>query len=287
MSSRIDELAEDFLKAGLYLRGWSKTTLRTYRQAFGSLNRFGLKELSKSELEKWVIWLKENNVSAGGCNMYIRTINSFCSWLKEENHIETPLQLKLLKNPQKPISGFNENEVRLILAFRPRSFVEFRTWTLITTLLDMGIRIEEALTIRTLDLDLNNTVCKVVGKGNKIRIVPLSIEHRKNLFRYQIAKAKHSISEGYVFCTLSGHRLSYRNTFRDIANLCKKAGITSHVHPHRFRHTYAQFFVKRGGSIYHLSRILGHNSISTTQLYCRGLGVEDFPATHSLSPLVR
>src|SRR3546814_8085186 len=67
-----------------------------------------------------------------------------------------------------------------------------------------------------------------------------------------------------------------RNMLRDIVKLCRVVGISKRVHIHLTRHTFACHFMRNGGSIYTLSRLLGHSSISTTQTYVRGLGVGDF-----------
>lgn len=87
------EHVEQFLKSGLYLRAWSPKRVRTYRHAFSSLQQSLQSNRSpsvdgssptKARLEAWVVWLKEKGVSSGGCNMYIRTVNSYLSWLHDE-----------------------------------------------------------------------------------------------------------------------------------------------------------------------------------------------------------
>ena len=276
------ELEDSFIRTGMYLRNWSKRTAHTYRAAFISLRKFKPEAvLSKAELENWVCWLRDTGVTPGGCNMYIRTVNSFLTWLAEEQKQE-PLTLKLLKAPPKLVHSFSDSDIRLILSFRPKGFYELRTWTLVNLLLDTGIRIDEALNARRDNVDFENLLLTVNGKGNKPRRVPISIECRKTLFRY----TQRPESKCFVFSTRHGDKLLYRNIFRDIEKLCKKAGITRHVHPHLFRHCFAVTYVRRGGDIYRLSRILGHTSISTTQIYLRSMGIEQIAENHSsLSPL--
>ena len=290
-----EKLFQDFIKTGLYLRNWSPKTVRTYKQAWSSFQQSLTgnaansvdQVVSKAQLEAWVIWLRERGVSPGGCNMYIRTINSFLSWLRQEGHLSSSIRLRLLSNPPKPISGLTDNEIRSLLSFRAKSFYDLRTWTLINTLLDTGSRIDELLTLDINKVDLDNLQAVITGKGNKTRIIPVSLELRKSLFRYFKLREGRGINSIYAFCTSSGHKLSYRNTFRDIKLLCKKAGVTgAHVHPHAFRHCFATTYIRRGGDIYRLSRVLGHTSISTTQIYLRSMGIEQIGENHSsLSPL--
>ena len=84
--------------------------------------------------------------------------------------------------------------------------------------------------------------------------------------------------------TRSGGRLSYRNAYRDVQSICQTLGIAAH--PHAFRHCFAVSYIRNGGDIYRLSRILGHASISTTSRYLRSMGLEALREGHEqLSPL--
>lgn len=277
----IQELFADYIKSGLYLRGWSPKTAVIYQRAFAS---FGAGELTKSNLEGWIISRRQAGMSPCGINIYIRAMNSFSAWLKEEGHAEQ-IVLKQLKAPPKPVTVFSDDDIRLILAFRPKTFIEFRTWTVIQTLLDTGCRINEILTLKSADVDLENLTIMVLGKGNKLRRVPFSLELRKVLFRYK-RMADKQVRGQFFFQVRSGAQIKYRNIYRDILDMCAAVGITKRVHIHLTRHTFACHWMRNKGSIYSLSKILGHSSITTTQTYLRGLGVEDFTEEHSrLSPL--
>ena len=286
---------EDFIRSGKYLKSWSPKTERSYRQAYSSFQaslaaRIPAVEASgspcKTDLEAWVVWMKQKGFSNGGINCYLRAMNSFLSWLKSEEVLPTSLRIKLLPNPPKPLRGFSDLEIRSLLSFRPRGFTQIRTWTLVNTLLDTGCRIDELLgCLKASDVNFDECILTVSGKGSKKRHVPFSLELRKLLFRYKMVNVK--THNGNFFCTRDGARLSYRNTYRDIKNLCAKAGVVGeHVHPHAMRHCFATTYIRRGGDIYRLSRILGHTSISTTQIYLRSMGIEQIGENHSsLSPL--
>jgi integrase/recombinase XerD len=92
-----------------------------------------------------------------------------------------------------------------------------------------------------------------------------------------------------VLGTNDGRQWSRRNAYRDLTRLCRSLGITTaRVNPHAFRHCFAVTYVRNGGDIYRLSRILGHTSISTTQLYLRSMGLEHLQEGHAkFSPLGR
>lgn len=289
-------LFEDFLLHGKFLKNWSPKTERSYRQAFASFQQSLRSAVSngqstpgptKAQLETWVIWMRQKGMSPGGCNVYIRGMNSFCSWLKAEGHIEKEIKLKQLATSPQPVIVFSDSDIRAITSYKPKQFPEFRTWTLLQFLLDTGCRINELLGVQYEAVDFDNLLVTVNGKGGKYRKVPFSMEMRKCLWRY-VETRKKRCGGTFVFCARHGVQLRYRNIYRDIIGLCRKVGITKHVHPHLTRHTFACHFMKHGGSIYSLSRILGHSSINTTQTYIRGLRVEDFQEEHArLSPLAR
>ncbi len=101
MDTTFSTLTDDFLTHGLYLRGWSARTVRTYRQGLATLPP----TLTKSTLVTWVVGMRDRGLTPGGINMYARTINSYLSWLHAEGHISDHLRIKLLPNPAGPTSG--------------------------------------------------------------------------------------------------------------------------------------------------------------------------------------
>jgi integrase/recombinase XerD len=172
--------------------------------------------------------------------------------------------------------------VRALVSFQPKGFAETRLHVLILTLLDTGCRIEEALTATDGSVDLENLLLTVMGKGSKERKIPFSLELRKSLYRFQHLKTKQEIPRGMLFCTRSGTRLSYRNTYRDLKAHCEALGIEGpRISPHTLRHTFATNYLKRGGDIYKLCRILGHTDIRTTEIYLH-LSPEDLRHQTSL-----
>jgi site-specific recombinase XerD len=131
---------EAFVRSGVYLRAWSPKTVETYRRSFSSLQQsLAAREtapaeadahINKARLEAWVISMRQRKLSPGGCNVYMRSMNSFCSWLHEQELTPQRLRLKLLPNPRKPLRGLSDAEVRTILTFRPKGPIQLRTWTL-------------------------------------------------------------------------------------------------------------------------------------------------------------
>lgn len=279
---RLSVAAEDFIKTGLYLRNWSAGTIRTYRQGLRALQAaIGDEEvntLTKPLLQSFIIVLKDRGLKPAGCNMYVRTVNSFLSWLNEEGSLPDRLRLPLVPEPDRGIDTLDDTDARAITSFRPKTLTELRLFALVCLLLDTGCRINEAIGLQEADVDFDNMVLSVDGKGSKRRIVPFSYELRKILFRYLQAKKKGDRKSPYVFCTRSGRRLGYRNAYRDIVSFCGRLGVKA-ANPHKFRHSYATNFLRSGGDPFRLQRILGHSQIQTTLRYVH-LVTDDLKEAH-------
>jgi integrase/recombinase XerD len=290
------ELFEQFLKEKRYLCNLSPKTLDSYQQAFNAyqrvLNRNSISDFcalpTKDTLKDFVIGMREAGLSPGGCNVYIRSINSFLTWLHEGGQIPEPLRIAQLPQAQKVIKVFSEAHVQSLIKFRPKGSYEWRLYVLICLLIDTGARIDEVLTALVSGMDLEQLFVKVRGKGNKERLLPISVEMRKILWVY-LSRHRLKVSSDYLFPTRDGNKLEYHNTLRDLKELCGRLGIEGvRLSPHGFRHFYSVNFLRRGGDLYRLSKILGHTSVKTTEIYLRSMGAEIVQEVHQqLSPLSR
>jgi|SRR6185369_6220863 len=269
----MDTLFAEFLREKLYIKNLSPKTKISYSQAF---KWFSGTELSKPGLNAFILKMREGGLSPVTCNIYIRAMNSFLSWQYENGHIREPLKMKQLKEEKRVKEPFSDDEVSRLLSYKPKTFYEWRLYALVCTLIDTGCRIEEILTLKMTNLDFDNLLVKVIGKGNKERVVPMSFELRKVLFRF-LQKRGDKLGL-YVFASRTGGRLSYWNMTRDFQNLCKSVSVPYKPF-HYLRRTFAKNYITQGGSLFMLQRCLGHESITTTQRYVC-LNVEDLKETH-------
>jgi site-specific recombinase XerD len=258
---------EDFLNHCTYVRGLSPKTVQTYRQAFKTLPADA--NLSREILSSWITNLRARGVSPAGVNCYVRSVNSYLTWAHEEGLIAERLHCKQLRAPKRIPVLLTADDVKRIVAYRPATMTERRSKVLCLLLLDCGLRISEALSLQRARVDFDHMVLVVQGKGAKQRPVPFSRELRQILFPW-VQKTKGAL----VFETRNSRPLAARNAYRDLAALCEAAGIAAHVHPHLMRHQFASTYVRKGGDLFRLSKLLGHEAVTTTQKYVRGLGAE-------------
>jgi site-specific recombinase XerD len=266
-----------------YIRNVSPGTLNLYKQSFkhfaGTLD-------TKEAIIRRVGELRDRGVKAVSVNTYLRCINVYFHWRDGKGEKCCPqcthIRIPKLKEEQLILATFTPQHVKALLDWRPKHFAEVRLHTLVCLYLDTGLRLSEALGLAKTDVDLENLVLKVKGKGGKHRLVPISVECRKVLYRWNLRRDSATQHASLNFCTLKAVGLSVRNFERDFKELCNKLNITGiRCSPHTLRHTFAVGYLRAGGNLFYLSRILGHTNIKTTQRYLQSLGIEDLQAVHS------
>jgi integrase/recombinase XerD len=230
---------------------------------------------TKAFLTASIIRMREEGKTAACCNAYIRGINPFLNWLFESGHLEEKLVLKKLKCPERSMKTFSDVQIQTILSYRPTSKSEKRLLALLILLTDTGLRINEALTLKRQQIDFDNLLLDVQGKGNKFRRIPFSVEARKVLF-------KHLRSHDFdlLFCTRNGTRLLYDNMRRDFNSLMSKLGISGVDGSfHAFRRYFVTYSIRKNVNPFLIQRMLGHTSLEMTNHYAK-LETGDLSCAH-------
>lgn len=261
-----------FITERRYLKNVSERTVEWYEQSFRWLKKYPLTEQGVKE---FVIGMRQGGLKPISCNSRIRVANAFFKWAS------LPLHISPLKTEERRLPTFTVEQIARLIAYRPTTFHQRRLHTLILTLFDSGLRIEEALGLHKTEVDFENMLLTVTGKGDKQRVIPFSYELRKTLYRWT---AKHEFD--LLFSTADGHRLGRRDVLRDLKILCQKLGFEPPARTlHAIRHTFATNYIRRGGSQFMLMKVLGHTSLEMTKKYVN-FQTEDLSAVHNrLSPL--
>jgi integrase/recombinase XerD len=163
-------------------------------------------------------------------------------------------------------------------SWKPRGFYERRLHLFALILLDTGCRISEAVAIHIRDVDLDNMLVTLYGKGRKQRRVPFSLHLRRHLFRH----TREFCPQGHMLLlsTRKGGKLDRHIMLRDLKRLCARLGFNPPARClHAFRHTFAVNYLDRGGSVFHLQKVLGHSSLEMTRRYANRM-TEDLQAIH-------
>jgi integrase/recombinase XerD len=145
-------------------------------------------------------------------------------------------------------------------------------------LLDTGCRISDALTLRVREIDMDNMLITLDGKGRKQRIVPFSFMLRKALYRFMSDFNRKP--DSLLFATRDETPVGRMTTLRGVKILCAQLGFKAPARTlHAFRHTFAVHYLRKGGSVFHLQKVLGHSTLDMTRRYAN-LMTEDLQAVH-------
>jgi integrase/recombinase XerD len=258
---------ETFLTERRYLKGISERTIDYYRDCF---RHFGDNSTPNNEdLKRFVIGMRERGFKETTCNAYIRGLNAYLRWAGTE------LTIPKLKEPKLVLPTYADGDLQRLIEWKPHGWYQRRLHLLVLSLIDSGTRINELLTLRWRQVDFDNLLVTIDGKGSKQRIIPFSIELRRHLYRW-----KQENPHELVFCTRQGGRLTHRNCMRDIVALCHKLKVRVPERSlHAFRHTFALNYLRRGGSVFHLQKVLGHATLEMTRRYVN-LTTDDLQREH-------
>jgi len=141
---------------------------------------------------------------------------------------------------------------------------------MIEVLYSCGLRVSEMINLKLSDLNRKEGFLKVVGKGDKERLVPIGKEALRQIDFYMPDRNSLDIKPGqgdYIFLNRRGSKLSREMIFMIVKDLAKTAGIEKHVSPHTFRHSFATHLVEGGADLRAVQEMLGHESIITTEIY--------------------
>lgn len=274
---------EQFLKEKEFLQGCSPRTIKYYRFCYMSWTKHTKCEgvPTKQDCKNYVISLRENGVSITTTNSYIRGLNSYLTWLHENEHTPEKLRMVPLREPQKALKTFSDEQVKRLLAFKPRTFHQHRLYAMLCLALDTGCRIDELIGLRREAVDADNLLIRVVGKGNKERVIPISVECRKVLWKFL---QRHE--NQFVFPTLHGGKVYYRSALDQLKKLCKKQGVNGvRTSWHTLRHGFAINHVRQGGDVFSLQRMMGHSSLEITRRYVN-MNEEDLKLVHKKTSML-
>ena len=263
-------------------RGLSGNSVEAYQNDVSKLFQYydflgkelHLKELTESDLHTFVIWLSELGMLANSQARVISGIKSFFNFLLLEQLIEADPSEKL-ESPQlsrKLPDVLNVLEINSLIEAIDLSKPEgMRNKAIIEVLYGCGLRVTELITLRISDLNTDQEYVKVTGKGNKERIIPIGETALTYIEIYLREVRVHAnIKKGhedYVFLNRLGTRLSRISIFTMIKDLALAIGLKKSISPHTFRHSFATHLIEGGADLRAVQEMLGHSSITTTEVY--------------------
>ncbi len=230
-----------------------------------SINQTGIQEF---------IYRISKDINARSQGRLISGLRNFFNYLIFEDYrkdnptdlIETP------KTGRKLPDILSEEEINLLINSIDLSKPQGeRNRTILETLYSCGLRVSELISLKLSDLFFDEGFIRVIGKGNKQRFVPINFQAQKYIRYYVNSIRSHiEIQKGFedtVFLNRRGKNLTRVMIFTIIKDLTLKAGIKKKISPHTFRHSFATHLLERGADLRAIQQMLGHESITTTEIY--------------------
>jgi len=234
----------------------------------------GVERVEMHHLHSLLKWITEMELSVATQARVLSGIKSFFGYLVLEDVIKKDptelLEAPKLKRTLPSVLSVNEMG-RLFAAIDHSTPEGQRNRAMLEVMYSCGLRVSELITLKLSGLFLDVGFVKIIGKGNKERLVPIGDEASKQVSLYkQHVRVHVPVKQGqedFVFLNRRGSSLSRVMVFLFLKDLAKKAGITTNIHPHTLRHSFATHLVEGGADLRAVQEMMGHRSITTTEIY--------------------
>tara|TARA_B100001564_G_C20583968_1_gene644544 strand:- start:305 stop:1204 length:900 start_codon:yes stop_codon:yes gene_type:complete len=260
-------------------KGLSKNTITAYELDLKQIQLWlknqgrNLLECTDSDLNSYLAEKFDNNISASSINRSLSSIKGFFNWLVFSGLIkQSPAEL--IESPKigrKLPVNLSEDEINQLLdAPDCKTSQGKRDKTILELLYATGLRISELTNLELSQIDLNRGIIKILGKGGKERIVPIGqtaldwIKDYLNNVRKDIVDNDNNL---YLFLTNKGKKISRKSCWSFITSYSKVALKNKNISPHSLRHAFATHLLNNGADLRSVQMLLGHSSLSTTQIY--------------------
>ena len=262
---------EDYLN---YEKNFSKHTVSAYLRDVKVFEKFLAQndckisnEINYSFIRQWIVSLSEKRYSKTSINRKIASLKSYFNFLVNIDIIESsPLKgHKNLKSSSKIVIPFSEDEIMQVFENFNDSKISDRDKLIIEIFYSTGLRREELINIKIQDIFLKEGLIKILGKRSKERLIPILPSLSKNLKNF----ISNNNNSKYLFETKKSKKISVSTVYRLINKYFRLVSSKVKVSPHVLRHTFATHMLNNGADINTIKEILGHSSLSSTQIYTK------------------
>lgn len=218
----------------------------------------------------WIGSLFSSNNNPRSIQRHLSSAKGFFKFLKKNSIIESsPFELvNAPKTPQYLPDVLSPEDVEQLLSLKPVDVLEIRDLAIVELMYSSGLRVSETANIDLNDFEEEMSFLRVLGKGSKTRIVPLGRYAINAIQNWIKEREKYSEKSKALFINLKGSRLSVRSIQLRLKRLALKQGLPP-VHPHMLRHSFATHMLESSGDLRTIQELLGHSSLSTTQIYTK------------------
>ena len=259
------------------VKNLSENTTKSYERDLKKLNSFliGLNlstysEISSETCSAWIGSLYSQNNNPRSIQRHLSSAKGFFRFLKKNNLIQSsPFELVTApKSSNKLPDVLSPEDVEQLLNFKPSNMIEIRDMAIVELMYSSGLRVSETVNINLNDFEENKSFLRVLGKGSKTRLVPMGRYAVNAINEWLIEREKILNNTDALFLNSKGTRLTVRSVQLRLKKMALKQGLPP-IHPHMLRHSFATHMLESSGDLRTIQELLGHSSLSTTQIYTK------------------
>ena len=264
----------DFLEN---IKGLSANTIKSYQRDLIKFSHFSeaanvdnFDMFTEEICSSWVADLFQQNVSARSIQRHISSAKGFFEYAQKNTLINSS-PFELINSPKSPNylpNVLSPEDVEQLLNFKPKNIQETRDMAIVELIYSSGLRVSEAANVDLNDFEESGNFLRVLGKGSKTRLVPVGRFAQSAIDKWIKERKKISTIDEALFVNLRGGRISTRSIQERIKTLALMQGLPP-VNPHMLRHSFATHLLESSGDLRSIQELLGHSSLSTTQIYTR------------------
>lgn len=274
-----DPAVARFLDAVWLERGLSPNTLAAYRADLTALARWlaerkvPMDQTSRADLQEFIAWRVREGARPRSTARQLSSFRRFFRYLLREGgiHEDPTAQIAMPKIGRSLPKSLTEEEVEALLGAPVVSDpLGNRDRTMLEVLYATGLRVSELVNLRDAQVNLNQGVIRILGKGNRERLIPLGEEAVRWLVEFEHGPRGEILLErqtDYLFPTRRGDRMTRQAFWHIIKRYAHKSGIAKELSPHTLRHAFATHLLNHGADLRVVQMLLGHSDLSTTQIY--------------------
>jgi tyrosine recombinase xerD len=242
-----------------------------YLEYMESKNISSALDISYNNLLDYLKYLDDNKYEVSSVARKIVSIKAFHKYLSENyNVVDISTKINTPRFYRKLPNILTIEEVDNLLDIKLDTPFDYRNKAMLELMYSSGLRVSELINLELSDIDLNNNYVRCFGKGSKERIVPIGEYSSKYLSIY-INEYRDSMKKGYytekIFLNNHGKEMTRQGFFKIIKKIAKDKDINKNITPHMLRHSFATHLLNNGADLRTIQEMLGHSSISTTQIY--------------------
>ena len=259
------------------VKNLSENTTKSYKRDLKKLYLFleklnvtNYSEIKEEICSAWIGDLYSQNNKPKSIQRHLSSAKGFFRFLKKNNLISSsPFELVTAPKSSNTLPDvLSPEDVEQLLNFKPSNTIEIRDMAIVELMYSSGLRVSETVNINISDFEENMSFLRVIGKGSKTRLVPMGRFAINAINNWLSEREKISNNTDALFLNSKGSRLSVRSIQLRLKKMAIKQGLPP-VHPHMLRHSFATHMLESSGDLRTIQELLGHSSLSTTQIYTK------------------